>query len=127
MTEPLEILLPRKPYNVESLDNAIRAALGVTCFGIVARLGHVFAVLDPAATTEQQTQAIAIAEAHNPATPTPAQSVLANVRATAQTAVGVALADLTTAQRNALMAALLWRAGAIAPDSTIRPLSDWLR
>lgn len=46
---------------------------------------------------------------------------------TAQTAVGVSLADLTQAQRNALMACLLFAAGGVGTDSKVRPLGEWIR
>ena len=69
----------------------------------------------------------AVVRAHDSTLKTPEQQVLSNIRTVALTAEGVALADLTTAQRNALMATLLWKAGGIAPDGTIRPLAEWVR
>lgn len=69
----------------------------------------------------------AVVRAHDSTLKTPEQQVLENLRNVAQSAGGVPLADLTTAQRNALMAALLWKAGGIAPDGTIRPLAEWMR
>lgn len=45
----------------------------------------------------------------------------------AQSAVGVSLNALTAAQRNALIACLLWKAGGVAPDMTVRPLGQWLQ
>jgi hypothetical protein len=50
-----------------------------------------------------------------------------SVLATAQGAVGKALASLTAGERNALVAILLWQAGAIKADGTIRPLAEWAR
>jgi hypothetical protein len=45
----------------------------------------------------------------------------------AQSAVGVRLQDLTNAQIKALMAALLFQAGGIAPATvTVRPLAEWM-
>ena len=126
MTEPIEIQLPNKPYNLEALDAALRAALGKICFGVSTRQKIVYVLLDPTATTDQQVQAVNIADTHNPATPSPAQSTLTALKSSAQSAVGVALADLTASQRNALMVALLWKVGGINPDGTIRPLGDWL-
>lgn len=49
------------------------------------------------------------------------------VIAAAQSAVGVSIADLTTIQRWGLMGILLWKAGAIKPDNTIRPLGEWAK
>lgn len=45
----------------------------------------------------------------------------------AQSAVGVALDQLTAAQRNALIACLLFRAGGVTNDMKVKPLSEWLR
>ena len=47
------------------------------------------------------------------------------VLATAQGAVGKRIDALTAAERNALIAVLLWRWGALNADLTIRPLADW--
>ncbi len=49
------------------------------------------------------------------------------VKTIAQSAVGGALTELTAAQRNALMACLLFKAEALTDDLKIKPLSDWLR
>lgn len=46
---------------------------------------------------------------------------------TAQSAVGVNLAALTAGQRNALVAVLLHKAGALTPTGDIRPLAEWAR
>jgi hypothetical protein len=45
----------------------------------------------------------------------------------AQSAVGVRLNDLTAAQRNGLIALLLWKEGGVKNDGTIAPLGEWLR
>lgn len=45
----------------------------------------------------------------------------------AQSAAGVLLTDLTAAQTRALLAVLLWKAGAIKPDGTVRPLGEWAK
>jgi hypothetical protein len=45
----------------------------------------------------------------------------------AQSAVGVRLSDLTAAQRNSLIALLLWKEGGVKNDGTIAPLGEWLR
>lgn len=44
----------------------------------------------------------------------------------AQTAVGVAVNDLTAAQRNALVVVLLHKAGALTSDLKIKPLNQWV-
>jgi hypothetical protein len=45
----------------------------------------------------------------------------------AGSAVGVNLTALTAVQQRALLAVLLWKAGAVNPDGTIRQLSAWAR
>lgn len=45
----------------------------------------------------------------------------------AQNAVGVNLTALTAGQQRALLAILLWKAGAVNPDGTVRPLAQWAR
>lgn len=45
----------------------------------------------------------------------------------ASAAVGVNLTALTAGQRNALMAILLWKAGALDPTGVILPLNSWAR
>lgn len=54
-------------------------------------------------------------------------SNLLAVKALAQSAVGVALADLTAGQVKALLAVLLWSHGAIGSGGRIRPLVEWAR
>lgn len=44
----------------------------------------------------------------------------------AQSAVGVTLSALTTAQRNALTACLLWKAGGVTNDMKVKALAQWL-
>ena len=55
-----------------------------------------------------------------------AEDLRSRVLALAQSAVGVALNDLTAAQQRALIAVLLWKAGALTPDLKVRALSEWL-
>ncbi len=49
------------------------------------------------------------------------------VKTIAQSAVGVALNDLTTQQLKVLVGVLLWQAGAIDPELEIKPLEEWAR
>ena len=62
---------------------------------------------------------------HDPTSKTPDQQLLATIRSTAQSAVGVALGDLTAAQVRSLLAVLLWKNGAINADGTIKAPQDW--
>lgn len=45
----------------------------------------------------------------------------------AQSAVGIQMDQLTQAQIRALMAIVLWKAGAVAEDGSINPLADWVK
>lgn len=56
-----------------------------------------------------------------------ANTLRQQVRDLAISAVGVALNDLTAGQRNALLAILLWKAGAIGPEMTVNPLAEWVK
>ena len=67
----------------------------------------------------------AIVAAHDAAQQSAGQQLLSSIKATAQSAEGVALNDLTQAQIKALVAVLLWRVGAVANDATVRALNEW--
>ena len=54
-----------------------------------------------------------------------ATKLKSNIKATVQSAEGVLLKDLTQGQFKALMAALLWKAGGVADDMTVKNLGDW--
>lgn len=71
--------------------------------------------------------AIAAAKAAAQQAVTDAASLKQAIINQAQSAVGVLLTDLTAAQRNALVACLLWKAGALDKALKIKPLADWLK
>lgn len=52
-------------------------------------------------------------------------SSLANIKATAQSAVGVQLNNLTAVQVRSLMVVLLYKAGGVNADGTVKKLSAW--
>jgi hypothetical protein len=54
-----------------------------------------------------------------------AQALRTQVVTVAQSAVGVVITSLTAAQVRALLAVLLWRAGALTDAGAIRPLAQW--
>ena len=58
---------------------------------------------------------------------TDADTLRARVLAVGQSAVGVSLDALTPAQVRALIALLLWKAGGVADDGTVRALREWLQ
>ena len=78
-------------------------------------------------TPEERSAAIMAREAEEEADRQAAVALRQQILTRAQSAVGVRLDDLTAGQRNALVALLLWQAGALAPDLTVRPLGSWVR
>ena len=62
---------------------------------------------------------------HDPLQKTPEQVTLDAIKTIAQSAVGVALNDLTATQVRSLLAVLLWKNGAIKADGTIKAPQDW--
>ena len=113
---------------IEGLDESLRAFAFFR--GLSTRPGIVIAYLDDRATPTDQAQIEAAVRSFDATQLTPAQQQrvqnLANIRATAQSAVGVALIDLTAAQVRSLLACLLYKNHAVSDDGKIRPLPDWL-
>lgn len=68
----------------------------------------------------------AASEAANAQNDTDAATLRNKVVPIIQSAVGVSIDNLTAAQRNGLIVALLWNAGALNPDGTIKPLGQWI-
>lgn len=64
---------------------------------------------------------------HNPTLRTLEQQARADLKAVAQSAVGVSYVDLTTAQLKALLAVLIMESGGLGNDLTIKPLNEWVR
>lgn len=113
--------------NQEKLDADLKAAV-TTCTGFSGpRKGFLTLHFTDDATPQEMATAQSIALAHDPQTLTQGQTTLNNIRTVAQSAVGVALVDLTAAQQKALLAALLFRAGGVNPDGTVRPLAAWVK
>jgi hypothetical protein len=81
----------------------------------------------PQPTEEQLAVAITAYDAAREAAQTEASALRTRVVNLAQSAVGVQIDLLTAAQRNALLAVLLWKAGGIRPDGSVAPLNDWVR
>jgi hypothetical protein len=121
----MKLLLPDKPYNISKLDAELRSALGEVIYGVDGARGRFLANLVDSATPEEQNQVMAIATAHNAAQLTPRQQTFVNVKATAQSAEGILLTDLTAAQVKSLLAVMLYRMGGVSDDGKVRPLSEW--
>jgi hypothetical protein len=76
-----ELVIARDAVNLEALDADLRAALGGATSGLSFRAGQVTVHLADTATDAQINQARAIAQAHDPSKPTPAQQAAASRRA----------------------------------------------
>lgn len=80
----------------------------------------------PPTAAEQQT-IDAVVAAHDPDGLTKVEQLRETIKGLAQSAVGVTLNNLTNNQKDALLAILLWQAGAVADDLTVNPLKDWAK
>jgi hypothetical protein len=113
---------------VEGLDETLRAFAAFR--GLSTRPGVAIVYLDDRATPLQQAEIEAAARRFDATQLTARQQRraenLASIRATAQSAVDVALADLTAAQVRSLLACLLYQHQAVTDDGKIRPLAEWL-
>ena len=78
-------------------------------------------------TPEESQAAIAQRETARQQASTDAAALRQQILTLAQSAVGVRLIDLTAGQRNALIAILLWKEGAIDAALVVRPLSVWVK
>ena len=78
-------------------------------------------------TPEESAAAIAQREAAQQQASADAAALRQQIITLAQSAVGVRLADLTVGQRNALIAVLLWKEGALDRTGTVRPLAEWMK
>jgi hypothetical protein len=56
-----------------------------------------------------------------------ADNTLSNIRTLAQSAVGISLGSLTTAQVRALMAILLYKVGGVTDDGKVKALNKWAK
>lgn len=78
-------------------------------------------------TSQEQAAIDAVVAAHDPQLLTQAEQLREAIKTIAQSAVGETLDNLTQAQLKALVAILLWKAGAVESNLTIRPLGQWVR
>ena len=114
--------------NMEKLDADIRAA--VATFGGLSRgrdRTRLTLHFENNTTDEQIATAQGMVTSHDPNSKTPEQQARLDLKVVAQSAVGVAYADLTTAQLKALLAVLIMESGGLANDLTIKPLAAWVR
>lgn len=82
---------------------------------------------EPQPTPEQVTAAIVAYDAAQATAQTEANALRTRVVNLAQTAVGVQIDALTAGQVRALVAILLWKAGAIDSAGAIKPLGQWVK
>ena len=116
------------PYNFELLNEELTIILDASFLGLNDGPPGLQAIFIGGYTLSQEDKDAIFATfaAHDDTANSIGQQLRTNVRATAISAVGVALTDLTQGQIKALVAILLWQQGAVANDGTINPLSDWV-
>jgi hypothetical protein len=114
--------------NADKLDADIRAAVA-TYAGHCTRpaVSGIILIFRAAATAEEIATAQGLVTAHDPNVKTAEQRARADLKAVAQTAVGVNYNDLTTVQLKALLAVLIFESDGIADDLSIKPLAQWVR
>ncbi len=81
----------------------------------------------PQPTAAELTAASAAYDAAEAQRQAEATTLRQQVVSTAQSAVGVGITALTAAQVRALVAILLWKAGAIKADGTVKALTEWVK
>lgn len=114
-----------KLVNRELLTNELRAVLGDTLVRIYGiDTGTRIVLLDPSA--DALALVTQIVQAHDASALTDAQQTFATIKGLIQEAVGKSVSDLTTAERWALLAGLLYQNRAINPDMTVRPPRLWI-
>ena len=114
--------------NIEKLDADIRASVppftGLSTGKVAGRIRLHF---EDTAADEQIATAQSIVLAHDPQQKTADQQARLDLKAIAQSAVGVNFNDLTTAQLKALLAVLIMERGGLNNDLTIAALGKWVR
>lgn len=110
-----------KVVDLEQLKDELAAA-GITVGALGRDADSVFTYNAAGQATDLPNGSAAVVAAHTPTTP-----ALNTIVSLVQSTVGIAAPDLTTAQRNALMLALLYKAGGVNPRTlAIKPLNQWL-
>ena len=124
----VDIKFNRKDIKFSLLDEELRKAVaGYRGATFVYDTGDITVHIDPVADTEAVKSSIeAIITAHDPTAQTALEKTVETIKTTAQSAEGVSYTSLTASQQLALLAVLLWKAGALAPDGTIKPLKEWV-
>jgi hypothetical protein len=114
------IPLNNRPVDLEQLKTELATAgVAVTALGTI---GDTLVTYDASgAPADLPPAANAVVAAHTPSTALRDQLVSALT-----SSVGVGLTTLTQAQRLALVAGLLYKAGAIDRQGVVRPLAQWL-
>lgn len=117
--------------NNEKLSEDLIAALGATFMGLAVKTRNETSTLtvrvDDRAKTSEENRVRDIVAAHTPDAKSTRQANLANILNTAKGAEGMALVDLSAGQIKALLAVLLYKAGGVNDDGTVKALSQWVR
>jgi hypothetical protein len=119
------------PVNSEKLGEDLAAALGEKFMGLgVNTLGVMIKVLvrlDDTTKTSEEDLVREIVGAHKGDEKSTRQTMVENIKTVAQSAVGLPLTDLSAPQVKALLACLLYHAGGVKDDGTVRPLGEWIK
>lgn len=114
------IPLGGKAIDFEQLKAELTAA-GVSVTGLGTNGDNLITYDAAGAPADLPQAATAVVAAHTPSTALRDQLV-----SLLTSCVGVALTDLTNAQRFALVAGLLYKAGGVNRQGQVRPLNQWL-
>ncbi len=117
VNQAIRAIMARYPHAIYPQDFAINEE------GAIVRWG-----LPQTQPTNAELQAdVATLNATDTAQKNEATTLRQQVISAAQSAVGSAINTLTAGQQRALLVILLWKAGALKPDGTVRPLAEWVR
>lgn len=117
--------------NTQTLDDDLRETFGALISGVSTGPYGVRVHLATEATEQQRADVLALLEAHDPAKLSAKEAARLARRETIETNVsettGIEADKLTAKQRDGLLLALLYRAGAInETGGTIKPFDEWL-
>jgi hypothetical protein len=115
----------QKEVNIELLTQELRTGLGDVLVDVRPLDKGTRIVLQGPNPAEVNT-AIQIVQAHDPAALTEAQKTFETIKTLILGTVGKRVNDLSTAERWALLAGLLYQNQAITPDMTVRAPHYWI-
>lgn len=120
-----EIILPERLYKLRALNAELRA-ITPKVRGVSSTPARVWVNADENISEAEIDALLAAAAVHIASVVTPREQNQANLSAAAQSSVGTAFDSLTPNQVRALLAIVLFRAGALNDDGTVRPPAEWV-